>query len=185
MQPALFLDRDGVIIENRADYVRAWQDVSFLPGSLDALAKISQSPYKIVIVTNQSAIGRGLITLEQFQAVHQRILQTVEQADGRVDATYFCPHAPHENCTCRKPQPGLFFQAAAGLDIDLPRSIMIGDALSDLQAAQGAGINRTMLVLTGRGLEQYHLPHAEALMPFQVYASFAAAVDALCELPRG
>lgn len=177
MQPALFLDRDGVIIENRDDYVRSWEDVSFLPGALEALAKLQPSHCIIVILTNQSAIGRGIISRDQADEINRRILEVIQQVGGRVDAVYLCPHAPHEHCSCRKPEPGLFIQAAADLSIDLPRSIMVGDALTDLQAGARAGIEDNILVLTGRGARQRSLPLPEGLGAFQTFDSLAAAVD--------
>ncbi len=154
MNSAVFLDRDGVIIENREAYVRSWEDVKFFPNTFSALRVLSQSPFKIVIVTNQSAIGRGIITSEQAAEINQRIVQEISEAGARVDGLFVCPHAPQDHCDCRKPLPGLIFKAAGALDIDLRSSIMIGDALSDVQAGQAAGIPTNILVKTGRGQKQ-------------------------------
>jgi D-glycero-D-manno-heptose 1,7-bisphosphate phosphatase len=151
MQPAIFLDRDGVIIENRADYVRSWSDVLIFPEALAALAKISRWPYKIVIVTNQSAVGRGLISLSAAQAINNRLENEIARCGGRIDAVFMCPHAPDDSCDCRKPRPGLLLQAQRALSLDLSRSLMIGDALTDIWAAQAASVGRTALVRTGRG----------------------------------
>ncbi|HWQ05155.1 MAG TPA: D-glycero-beta-D-manno-heptose 1,7-bisphosphate 7-phosphatase [Longilinea sp.] len=177
MDPAIFLDRDGVIIENREDYVRSWSDVEFIPAALEALRNYRSSPFRIVLVTNQSAVGRGLITLKQAQKLNQRITMVVEQAGGRVDGTWMCPHAPHENCACRKPQPGLLLQAATALSLDLSRSYMIGDALSDLKAGRAAGVREAMLVRTGRGSWQASLPEAALLQPFRIFDSLAEALN--------
>ena len=177
MNPAIFLDRDGVIIENRDDYVRSWSDVEFIPAALEALRDYHSSQFRIVLVTNQSAIGRGLISLDQAQKLNQRITTVVEQAGGRVDGTWMCPHAPHENCTCRKPQPGLLLQAASALNLDLARSYMIGDALSDLKAGRAAGVREAMLVRTGRGSRQASLPEATLLQPFRIFDSLAEALN--------
>ncbi len=154
MYSAVFLDRDGVIIENREAYVRSWNDVEFLPNAFLALRELSQTTFKIVIVTNQSAIGRGIITLAKAAEINERIVQKIVESGGRVDGLFICPHAPQDHCDCRKPLPGLIFQAADALDIDLRSSIMIGDALTDMQAGQAAGIPTNILVKTGRGQEQ-------------------------------
>jgi D-glycero-D-manno-heptose 1,7-bisphosphate phosphatase len=156
MQPAIFLDRDGVIIENRARYVRSWADVQIFPQALAALAGLSQWPHKIVIVTNQSAVGRGLISLGTAQAINERLVQEIGRSGGRIDAVFMCPHAPADGCDCRKPRPGLLLQAQETLRLDLPRSVMIGDALSDLTAARAAAVGHVALVRTGRGASQEH-----------------------------
>ncbi|MGE5222757.1 MAG: D-glycero-alpha-D-manno-heptose-1,7-bisphosphate 7-phosphatase [Omnitrophica WOR_2 bacterium] len=179
MQPAVFLDRDGVIIENREDYVRAWSDVAIYPQALRALARLQSKPYKIVIVTNQSVIGRGIITPSEAEAINQRLVKEIVRAGGRVDGLFVCPHAPQENCACRKPKPGLFIQAARRLDIDLSQSILIGDSLSDLSAGQAAGVRQTALVLTGHGAVQSRSPEAALLRPF---LTFDTLEDALREL---
>ena len=182
MHPAVFLDRDGVIIENRASYVLDWSDVKFYPQALDALAKASASPYKFVIVTNQSAVGRGRMTLEKAEELNHRLVAHIEHAGGRIDGVFLCPHAPEANCACRKPEPGLIIQAAEKLCLDLNRSILIGDAISDLLAGQAAGVNRLALVRTGRGLSQKRLPVPNHLKPFVTYNTLT---DALADLLEG
>lgn len=177
MKPAVFLDRDGVLIENRPDYVRVWDDVMIYPQALASLAEISHLPFLIVVVTNQSAVGRGLISLDDAQEINSRLVNRIEQAGGRIDAVYMCPHAPWEACECRKPQPGLFFQAANELEIDLSQSLMIGDALTDLEAALAAGVPRVALVRTGRGELQQHLPNAKDLHPMSVYPELKSALN--------
>lgn len=179
MQPAIFLDRDGVIIENRENYVLSWSDVSIYPFTVRVFQKIQSSPYKIIVVTNQSAVGRGLISHEDASEINRRLVDMVREQGGRIDAVYMCPHAPIDRCTCRKPEPGLFTQAAKDLGLDLSRSFMIGDALTDLLGAQRAGIPTTALVKTGRGSEQALLPHPPGLQPFQIYDTFADAIDGL------
>jgi D-glycero-D-manno-heptose 1,7-bisphosphate phosphatase len=177
MFPAIFLDRDGVIIENRSDYIRSWEDVAFIPGALVALAKASLSKYKIIIVTNQSAVGRGIIPYQTAEEINQRLIQVIANAGGRVDGVFMCPHAPEDNCSCRKPQPGLLFQAAQALDLDLSRSTLIGDALSDMQAGQAAGVCQRFLVRTGRGDHQNSLPKPQGLGSYEVRDSLAEALE--------
>lgn len=183
MTAAIFLDRDGVIIENRDTYVRSWADVAFLPGSLEALARLSSSSYKIVIVTNQSAVGRGIISIQTAEEISRRIIETIVEHGGRIDGVFMCPHAPDAGCDCRKPRPGLFFQAATALAIDLSVSCMIGDAVSDLAAGQNAGIRKNYLVRTGRGAVQALRPEAASLQSFTVCDSLADVVGQILASP--
>ncbi len=145
---AIFLDRDGVINRDRADYVTSWNKFEFLPGVLDALYLLSQMPFLIVVVTNQSAIGRGLVSQAMVEKIHQRMRIAIEQAGGRIDAVYYCPHLPEANCNCRKPKPGMLLRAAVDLDIDLSQSWLIGDSLRDIQASVAVGV-QPILVRTG------------------------------------
>jgi len=175
MTAAVFLDRDGVINENREDYVKSWDEVRFLPCALEALAQLASLPFLIVLTTNQSPIGRGILTAEEVEAINQRLVAEIEAHGGRVDGVYTCPHHPDEGCGCRKPQPGLLYQAAQDLGLDLGRSYLVGDALSDIQAALAAGC-RPILVLTGRGREQQPLLEAHGFDPFPVVRDLTEAI---------
>jgi D-glycero-D-manno-heptose 1,7-bisphosphate phosphatase len=124
-------------------------------------------------------VGRGFISLTQAWQINNRLVETIELAGGRVDGVFMCPHAPEENCECRKPLPGLFYQAARELLIDLSHSILIGDAMSDLLAGQAAGIHQTILVRTGRGADQESLPFPPQLKPFAVYSDLQQALQAV------
>lgn len=154
---AVFLDRDGVIVHNRAKYICSWDDIKIYASALPALAQLSRSTYKIILITNQSAIGRNLVSLDTVAQINARLVERIRASGGRVDAVYMCPHAPQERCSCRKPQPGLILRAAEDLNIDLARSILIGDAVSDIQAAASAGVGQSILVQTGRGKKQRRL----------------------------
>lgn len=181
MFPAIFLDRDGVIIENRSSYVRRWEDVAIFGQALTALAEVNSGAYKIVMVTNQSAVGRGIISLQTVWEINNRLVRIIQQTGGRIDAVYVCPHAPGDHCDCRKPEPGLLLQAAEAHDLDLGRSIMIGDTLSDIMAGQAAGLRQTVLVRTGLGAEQEILTKAAALKPFLIYDTLEEALSKLIE----
>lgn len=178
-QPAIFLDRDGVIIENCSNYVRSWDDVVLFPEAIEALAAIRDSAYRIVLVTNQSAVGRGHITIETASAINDRLLSLIHDAGGRVDEVYMCPHGPDDGCGCRKPLPGLLLRAAEELDIDLPQSVMIGDAVSDIQAGQAAGVREAILLRTGRGRDQEQLAAATSLGPYLIFDNLADALHYL------
>lgn len=165
---AVFLDRDGVIIENRSDYVREWSHVKLLPNVMKALSGFQHQGYKIVVVTNQSAIGRGLIALQAAQMINDRLVEIIKESGGWIDSVYMCPHKPEDQCACRKPLPGLLLQAARELSLDLGSSWMIGDAWSDVLAGQAAGVNGTVLVRSGRGSAQLLQTQPEGIQPFLV-----------------
>ncbi|MFT3893184.1 MAG: HAD family hydrolase [Anaerolineales bacterium] len=179
MFPAIFLDRDGVIIENRADYVRDWSQVVLLPEAVDALSRFRNTQYKIVLVTNQSAVGRGLISLKTAEEINQRLARVIEEHGGRLDAVYMCPHAPNDQCDCRKPQAGLFLQAAHDLSLDLNSSWMVGDAWSDLLAGQNANLQGLILVKTGRGVDQLQQPKPENLREYLVLDDLSSALASI------
>lgn len=145
MAPAVFLDRDGVINRDRLDYVKSWEEFEFLPNSLEGLRALAQTPYAIVIISNQSGIGRGLLSEDTLQEMHHRMMDRIHAAGGRIDAIYYCPHVPEAGCTCRKPAAGLFFQAARELDLDLAASWAIGDSYRDAEAANRAGAQSILL----------------------------------------
>ncbi len=181
MRPAIFLDRDGVIVENREAYIRSWADVSFIPAALEALRALARSDWAIIIATNQAAVGKGIITLELAHQINQRIIAEVVRCGGRIDAAYLCPHRPDEHCDCRKPKPGMLLRAAYDLGLDLSRSVMIGDAITDMQAARAASV-RGILVTTGRGLSEWR---AFADAPwFDVADDLACAIESLAPLER-
>ena len=181
MIPGIFLDRDGVLIANRANYVRNWADVEFLPGIDWAMRTLSNLNAKVVIITNQSAVGRGIISITQALEINNQIKTRIEALGGRIDALYMCPHAPEENCTCRKPEPGMLLEAARDLRLDISQSIMIGDALTDIKAGKRVGVRHSILVLTGRGAMQAKLPEADHLQPFGIYTSLPEAVARISE----
>ena len=136
---ALLLDRDGVINRELGHFVRDWSEFDFLPGVLNALQRIASLPIPILVVTNQSAVGRGWMAQHTLDALHERMLSAIRAAGGRIDDVLVCPHAPDAGCMCRKPKPGLLIQAAAQLGFDLGRAWMAGDQARDIEAACAAG----------------------------------------------
>lgn len=143
---AVLLDRDGVIIRNRPDYVKNWLEVRFLPGAIEGLVRLSRKGYLIAVVTNQSAIDRGLVSEKVVRYIHERIAGEVEKAGGRIHGFFVCPHTPEAGCICRKPKPGLLLQAKSELDIDLASTYLIGDQLSDVEAAAAVGCRPILLM---------------------------------------
>jgi D-glycero-D-manno-heptose 1,7-bisphosphate phosphatase len=179
MFPAIFLDRDGVLIENRSDYIRDWSQVKIFPEAINVLSLSAAKNYKIVIITNQSAVGRGLISMKTARDINDQLVNLIHGQGGQVDGVYMCPHKPDDGCNCRKPKPGLFFQAAEELSLDLQRSWMIGDAWSDIQAGQAAGLRQTILVKTGRGAEQLLESRPDNISDHLIFDDLPQAMDAI------
>ena len=150
---AIFLDRDGVICENRSDHVKSWNEFRFLPAAKNSLAALSRLGLPIIVITNQAIVGRGMVPASVVDDIHRRMAAEVTAYGGRIDRVVYCPHRPEENCDCRKPKPGMLLDVAREMGIDLARSYLIGDAASDLIAGQQVGC-RTFMVLTGRGFQQ-------------------------------
>jgi D-glycero-D-manno-heptose 1,7-bisphosphate phosphatase len=146
---AVFLDRDGTLNRERADYVKSWREFEWLPGALDALAVLASLDVPVLVVTNQSALGRGILDPSALHAIHAQARAEALAAGGRMDDFLICPHAPADGCTCRKPKPGLLLQAAARYNLDLQSCVFVGDSLTDMQAAEAAGCG-WLLVRTGR-----------------------------------
>jgi len=177
---AVFLDRDGVINENRTDHVKAWEEFRFLPNALEAIARLSRAGIKVFVITNQAVVNRGLVPRETVDAINQRMIEEVERHGGRIEAVAYCPHRPEEQCGCRKPQPGLILDLARRYRLDLRETVLIGDAASDLEAGQLAGC-RTILVLTGRGNEQLALARRAGKGEFRMAPDLLAATDMLLQ----
>ncbi len=136
--PAVFFDRDDTLVKDVGHCTRP-EDISVLPGAADATRKLKDAGYLIVLVTNQSVIGRGLATHEGLREIHDRMITELERESGVIDAIYYCPHLPRDECSCRKPEPGLVLQAVAEHGIDIGASFFIGDKQSDVDAAIAAG----------------------------------------------
>jgi D-glycero-D-manno-heptose 1,7-bisphosphate phosphatase len=177
---AVFLDRDGVINENRVDHVKDWSEFSFLPGSLVAIAELSRRGARVFIISNQAVVNRGVVSRETVDDINRRMLEVIEGSGGRVEGIAYCPHLPEESCFCRKPRPGLLLELALTHGIDLRRSTVIGDALSDVEAGQAAGC-RTVLVMTGRGREQRELAGSRGVNGFLVAPDLRSATRLVLE----
>ena len=145
MTKAIFLDRDGVINQERKDYVKKLDEFRILDKTSDAINIIKNRGFLVIIITNQSAINRKLLSVETLNKIHEKLQSYLERYDTSFDQVYFCPHMPSENCECRKPKPGLIIQAVTDFKIDLSQSYMIGNSETDLQAARNAGCNGILL----------------------------------------
>lgn len=174
LRPAVFLDRDGVLCANRENYVTSLDEFVPLAGAAEAVAALSRSGLLVVVVTNQSALGRGLLTPSTLEEIHGRLRALVEAEGGRIDEILHCPHTPEDACECRKPKPGLLLEAAARHGIDLASSVLVGDAETDVQAAAAAGCS-SVLVLTGRGRAQAAAAAWDGARPDLIAGSLAGA----------
>lgn len=144
------LDRDGTINHDSDQYIKSPAEWKPIKGSLDAIARLTQAGWRVVVATNQSGIGRGLFDMSTLNAIHDTMQRAVQQAGGRIDAIFFCPHAADSNCECRKPKPGMLLEIARRMNASLEGVPVVGDSLRDLQAAAAVGA-RPVLVLTGKG----------------------------------
>jgi len=152
LKKVVFLDRDGVINRDSPDYIKNWNEFEFLPGSLAALRLLSDAGFRLIIITNQSIIGRGMVPLSVLADTHRRLKEAVAASGGRILDIFFCPHRPDEDCDCRKPKPGLIQQACRRYGIDPADSVMIGDSAKDMLCGRNAGCGTTILVRTGNGI---------------------------------
>lgn len=184
MHRAVFVDRDGVICRNRNDHVKRWEEFVFLPGVLEAMARLSRLDLYIIVITNQAIINRRMAPVGVVEDIHARMVRDIEAAGGRVDQVIYCPHRPDERCACRKPQPGLLLKAKVELELDLSRSYLVGDAKTDMQAARAVGCRR-YLVLTGRGRRQLIRCWLHGEHGFKVVPDLGAAVSGIVRRENG
>ncbi len=179
----IILDRDGVINQDSDAYIKSADEWQPIPGSIDAIARLSAAGYSVVVATNQSGLGRGLFELDDLEAIHDKMRGQVEAGGGHISGIYYCPHLPTAGCTCRKPAPGLLDAIAQDFSTSLAGVVFIGDSLKDLQA----GVERQcqpILLRTGKGAGyEKQLPSQadERVRNAQVHDNLANAVDSLLE----
>lgn len=172
----IILDRDGVINEDSDAFIKTPDEWVAVPGSLDAIARLCKAGYTVVIATNQSGLGRGLFDITALNAIHRKMQTAVKAAGGQIEAIFFCPHTPADNCDCRKPRQGMFSTIAERFETSLDDVPSVGDSLRDLQAAFLAGCT-PILVMTGKGkqtLENGGLPPKTV-----IFDNLAAVADHL------
>jgi D-glycero-D-manno-heptose 1,7-bisphosphate phosphatase len=170
----VIVDRDGTLCAEHEGFLQSPDDWTPLPGALDALARLNQAGWSVVIAANYPGLGRGLFDMATLNAIHARMNRELAAAGARVEAVFFCPHAPDEACDCRKPQPGLLRQIGERFKLDLSQVHVVGNSLADVQAAVAAGCV-PHLVLTGRGAPAQTAPLPPAFAPAtQVHADLAA-----------
>lgn len=174
----IVLDRDGTLSPDPEDFVRAPEDWVPLPGALEAVARLNHGGWRVVLASNQSGLGRGLFDMATLNAVHARMHKLLAAAGGRIEAVFFCPHAPEDECGCRKPAPGLFLDIARRMGVPLDSMVAAGDSVRDVQAAAAAGCE-AHLICTGQSLpvgDGAPLP-PEVPVGTQVHADLSAFAD--------
>ena len=174
----IILDRDGVINYDSAEFIKNPEEWKPIPGSLEAIARLNQDGYRVVVATNQSGVGRGLLDMAALNAIHDKMHKALAHVGGRIDAVFYCPHAQEANCACRKPKPGLLEDIAHRFNTELANVPCIGDSLRDLVAAATVGA-LPILVLTGKGVQTA----AQGGMPAntQTFADLDEAVRAIIQ----
>ncbi|MBX3639383.1 MAG: D-glycero-beta-D-manno-heptose 1,7-bisphosphate 7-phosphatase [Nitrosomonas sp.] len=172
----VILDHNGVINQCSETFIKTPDEWLPIPGSLDAIARLTHAGYRIITATNQSGIGRGLLDMATFNTINDKMYKAVSQAGGRIDAIFFCPHTSTDKCNCRKPKTGMFEEIMQRYGTDLKNVPIIGDALRDLQVADAIGA-LPVLLLTGKGgmtQEENELPPRT-----QIFDDLSAAADAI------
>lgn len=146
----IILDRDGVINHDSEQFIKSPEEWRPIDGSLEAIARLNQWGWRVVVASNQSGIGRGLFGMDTLNAIHDKMVKSLARMGGRLDAIFFCPHKADSTCDCRKPKPGMLLQIAERFNVDLDGVPLVGDSLRDLQAGEQVGC-KPYLVLTGKG----------------------------------
>lgn len=182
MDKWLILDRDGVINYDSDEFIKSADEWCPLPGSLEAIAALNAAGYRVVVISNQSGLARGLFDHDMLCTIHQKFKNLLEQKGGRIERIYFCPHGPDDHCDCRKPLPGMFSQFAKEYNIELEGIYAVGDSVRDLEAAHCAGANGVLL-RTGNGEKSIQslraLPADNPLKHVAVYNDLASFTEKL------
>lgn len=180
----VFLDRDGVINRDSDAYIKSWAEFEFLPGSLEAIKRLTLNGFLTIVITNQSVINRKMVTEEGLAYIHGMMMNAVRAEGGEIGDIFYCPHVPEDQCECRKPKPGLILQARARYRIDLPSAYMVGDSAKDILCARNAGCGNALLVETGNGLKAEKELEIKKIKPDFVARDLYGAVAWILERNR-
>lgn len=175
----IILDRDGVINFESEEYIKSPEEWKAIPGSLEAIAQLNRSGYKVFLVTNQSGVARGYYDLDTLTRIHEKMIFELAKVGGIITDIFYCAHHPDEHCSCRKPKPGMLYQIEEKYGINLRETFFIGDSYSDIQAAKTAGC-MPLLVLTGNGQRTIQ-QHSNAVIKIPVFENLLKAVDYVLE----
>jgi histidinol-phosphate phosphatase family protein len=173
--PAVFLDRDGTIILSK-NYLNSPKQVKLYSFAVESINKLKDAGFKVVVVTNQSGVSRGIFTEKELQKIHKRFFSLLKKAGTAVDAIYYCPHIDEDECHCRKPKIGMVIRGAKELNIELEKSYTVGDSVRDYMMGFNMG-GKGILVLTGHGKKQQKNISSEKIKPFAVCKTLKQAVD--------
>ncbi|MFK8068346.1 MAG: D-glycero-beta-D-manno-heptose 1,7-bisphosphate 7-phosphatase [Gammaproteobacteria bacterium] len=176
----LILDRDGVINQDSDDYIKNPNEWLPIPGSLKAISNANRAGFRVIVVTNQSGLGRGIFDINTLNEMHKKMHKKLARVGGVIEAVFFCPHKPDEGCDCRKPKAGMLEEIRQRLNISLEKVWYVGDSYTDVQAARSAGAT-PVLVRTGKGERTLAGNAKHDLGNVPVYSDLAACVDALLQ----
>ena len=176
-QNIIFLDRDGVINRDSSEYIKSWAEFQFLPRSIDALKILKHNAFQVFIVTNQSAVGRGMISINDLNHLHAKMKSEIEAGGGLIQDIFFCPHHPQDQCSCRKPEPGLILSAQKKYRLSLSNAYLVGDSAKDIECAHRAGCGRAILVKTGNFMEAERSLSEKKIVPTHVAMDLFEAVE--------
>jgi len=171
------LDRDGVINQDSDTFIKNAEEWIPIPGSLEAIARLNHAGFRILVASNQSGLGRGFFNIDALNAMHRKMRRELSVLGAQIEAIFFCPHAPEQDCQCRKPRPGLFRDISRRLQIEMSGIPVICDSYRDIQAATSVGA-LPLLVLTGKGRKTLS-QHRDDLTGVPIFDDLAAAADAL------
>lgn len=181
LQKVVFLDRDGVINRDSPDYIKSWAEFEFLPRSIEAIRLLTLNGFTTIVITNQSAINRKLISREDIEYIHSMMRNAIKSRGGEIKDIFLCPHLPEDRCNCRKPQPGLIYEAQKAYRIDLATSTMVGDSAKDIECAKNAGCRHAVLVKTGNGANAEKTLTDNKILPDHVAQDLYKAVSWIIE----
>ena len=168
LKKIVFLDRDGVINRDSSNYIKSRAEFEFLPKSVSAIKHLTLNGFTVIIITNQSAINRKMISRQDLETIHTLMTSDVESGGGKIKDIFFCPHTPDDGCDCRKPEPGLIFQAQMRYGIELSKAVMVGDSAKDIECARNAGCGHAVLVRTGNGIQAEKILAEKKIFPDHV-----------------
>jgi D-glycero-D-manno-heptose 1,7-bisphosphate phosphatase len=175
LKKVVFLDRDGTINRDSPDYIKSRSEFEFIPGAIAAIGNLTAGGFTCMVITNQSALARGLISIGELDAIHAMMCDVIAAGGGKITEVFFCPHMPEAGCRCRKPEPGLLLQAQQKYNIDLTDAVMVGDSAKDIECGRLAGCGRTVLVKSGNEAAVEQLLHKKQVAADHVAADLPAA----------
>ncbi|MBT3311406.1 MAG: D-glycero-beta-D-manno-heptose 1,7-bisphosphate 7-phosphatase [Desulfobacterales bacterium] len=173
----IFLDRDGVINHDSKDYIKNPSEFNFISGSPAAIRKLNENSFEVIVITNQSAVNRKMVTIAIIESIFSKMKSGIKDAGGIIKDIFYCPHIPEENCNCRKPMPGMIHAARKKYNIDLESSYMIGDSVKDIECAKKAGCGMAILVLTGNGIKSEKILIEKNILPDHVAENLLKAAE--------
>jgi len=177
LDKVVFLDRDGVINLDSSDYIKSWSEFKFIPQSIEAIKELTLKGFNVIVITNQSVINRNMVSGKGLEYIHDMMKNEIRSGGGLINDIFFCPHIPEDNCDCRKPRPGLIFQAQKAYSIDLKEAVMVGDSAKDIECARNAGCGTAVLVKTGNGAEAEKTLDEKKIFPDHIAQDLYEAVQ--------